>query len=103
MRQGGVRRVHMSPQEALGAERMARFDELRTWLVAERALSDEAETTTVTLMSMSKAEAVRWRQAAATRREDWVFANQTDGRVWALDEPSDIAFDDPAGAVFYPE
>jgi hypothetical protein len=93
----------MSPQEALGPERVARLADVRTWLEAERALSDEAETTTVTLVPLAAADVPRWQRRATARDEKWVFYNAPDGRVFLVDEPSEAAHADPAGAVFYPE
>ena len=93
----------MSPQDALGQERMAAIETVRSWLVAEKLLTDDAQTTDVTLMTIPPSKVAEWRRSAARDSERWVYAQKDDGSFVAVDEPSDLAFTEVASAVVYPE
>ena len=93
----------MTPDEALGPDRTARLLQSDDWLALQHSLTDDAETTAVTLVPLRGEKAKAWQRREQLRGGEWQFVTATDGSLIAIDEPSTSTRLDPAGAVFYPE
>jgi hypothetical protein len=93
----------MTPEEALGPDRVVGLRRAHEWLVSQRAFTDDAETTAVTLKPLRGEDALAWLRREQLRGADWSFVKAADGTILAIDEPSAEAGQDPAGAVNYPE
>lgn len=93
----------MTPDEALGSERSDALRRVTDWVVAQRALTDSAETTVVTLIPLVGDRGRAWQLRERLRGGDWAFVETADGTIVAIDEPSERARTDLAGAVVYPE
>lgn len=90
--------------EALGPQRMEVLEDLGGQVDGLRELTGDASTMDIVLRPLKGAAIRKWELIAQRQSEDWVYIAGPEGTtVWALDEPSEDAGRDPAGAVIYPE
>ncbi|MEQ4209668.1 hypothetical protein [Actinopolymorpha sp. B9G3] len=93
-----------SAKTALGKARVKSLETLTARLRNLQAQTAEVGTTDVLLRSLEGAAIQTWRERARQRGEEWVYVASPDGTtLHALDEPSELAEEDPAAAVVYPE
>jgi hypothetical protein len=90
--------------KTLGATRIRQLVDLEGRVRELDELTAGAGTTEIVLIPLTDRKARTWRRLAEERGEDWVFVRSSDGAtVLAVDEPSELAHDDPAAAVVFPE